>query len=125
VPLTLVTAVPGGQRVDTLSQAGVPDIITMTFSAGQQLQSYIDDGSDELHITAFDPAGDELPLSDVLVIATAEGGDPQVLDSTRFGAGHFTAEADVGAGTWRFDVVATGKDGAVLQGWFEQELSGR
>jgi copper transport protein len=122
VPLTLVTSVPGGQKVDTVSQAGVPDIITMTFSGGQQLQCYIDDGSEELHITAFDPAGDELPLSDVLVIATPEGGDPQVLDSTRFGAGHFTAEADVGTGTSRFDVVATGKDGAVLQGWFEQEL---
>ena len=122
VPLTLVTAVPGGQRVETLSQQGLPDITTLTFADGTQLQSYVDADSRELHITAFDADGAELPLSEILVVATPDGGEPQVLDSTRFGAGHFTADADLAAGSWRFDVVAVGKDGAVLQGSFEQEL---
>ena len=122
VALTLVTAIPGGQRNEIVSQQGLPDITTITFDDGTQLQSYVDADSEELHITAFDAEGAELPLSEILVVATPEGGDPQVLDSTRFGAGHFTADADLATGSWRFDVVAVGKDGAVLQGSFEQEL---
>ncbi len=102
--------------------------MTITLAGGLQFQSYIDPGTagaNDVHVTAFDAQGDELPLKDLLVIVTPDGGDPQVLDATLFSPGapgHFSAPADLDAGDWRVDVIATGEDGSVLQGWFDQTI---
>jgi copper transport protein len=125
VPLTLVTRAPGGQRTSVASQAGLPDITTITLASGQQIQAYADPGTagpNEVHVTAFDASGQELPLKDMLVVATPNGGDPRALDEKRLTAGHFSAAADLTAGEWRFDIVATSKDGQVLQVWFNQGI---
>jgi copper transport protein len=125
VPLTLVTRAPGGQHVNVTSEAGLPDITTITLASGSQIQAYADPGAagaNEVHVTAFDASGQELSLQDLLVIATPPEGDPRALDATRLTPGHFSAAADLTAGEWRFDLVATSKDGPVLQAWFDQTI---
>jgi copper transport protein len=125
VPLALVTRAPGGQQMSVASQAGLPDITTITLASGSQIQAYADpgtQGANEVHVTAFDASGQELPLQDMLVVATPKDGDPGALDAMRLSAGHFSAAADLTAGEWRFDIVTTSKDGQVLQVWFNQRV---
>lgn len=127
VPLTLVTAAPGGQRTTVASTAGLPDITTITLASGSQIHAYADPGiagANEVHVTAFDADGQELPLQDLLVVATPPDGEPQALDATQLTEGHFSAPADLTAGAWRFDLVATSEDGQVLQAWFGQTIGG-
>jgi copper transport protein len=125
IPLTLVTAVPGGQRISVSKGEGLPDIVTMTLAGGVQLQSYIDPGtagSNDVHVTAFDAQGDELPLRDLLVVVAPEGGSPRALEAERLTPGHFSSPAELSQGAWRVDIVATGKDGTVLQSSFDQTI---
>ena len=124
VPLVLVTRAPPAPSVVT-RQAGLPEIETFTVSAGDQLAVYLDPGTagaNELHVTAFDPQGDELALSGLVVVADAPGGERAVLESTRLTAGHFSAPAEVDPGGWRFHVVATTEGGTVLQATHDQEV---
>ncbi len=128
VPLTLVTDAPGGQRISVTDVDELPDIVTITLAGGRQLQSYIDPGTagvNDVHVTAFDAQGEELALSDLVVIMTPDDGEPRVLDAAQLSPGtpgHFTAPADLDPGEWRVDVIATGEDGSVLQGWFDQTI---
>ena len=126
VPLVLTTRPPGGQQVSVVSQEGLPDIVTLTLAGGLQFQCYVDPGTpggNDVHVTAFDAAGDELPLSDLVVVLTPEGGDPRALPVKRITAGHFSAPVDLDAGSYRIDVIASGKDASVLQGWFTQDIA--
>jgi copper transport protein len=126
VPLVLTTRPPGGQQVSVVSQEGLPDIVTLTLAGGLQFQCYVDPGTpggNDVHVTAFDAAGDELPLSDLVVVLTPEGGDPRALPVKRITAGHFSAPVDLDAGSYRIDVIASGKDASVLQAWFTQDIA--
>ncbi|MGB7804712.1 MAG: copper resistance protein CopC [Actinomycetota bacterium] len=126
VPLVLTTRPPGGQQVSVVSQEGLPDIVTLTLAGGLQLQCYVDPGNpggNDVHVTAFDASGSELPLSDVVVVLTSEDGDPRALPVVRRGAGHFSAAAELDAGSYRIDVIASAKDASVLQGWFTQDIA--
>jgi copper transport protein len=118
VPLVLVTRTPPTTSVVAEGTGDLPAIETVTMSTGEQLQLYLDPGvagANEYHITAFDPGGDELPLSGLIVVATAPDGSHAVLDATRLTAGHFAAPLDAAGGAWTFDVVATSEGGTVLQ----------
>jgi hypothetical protein len=109
-----------------VSQEGLPDIVTLTLAGGLQFQCYVDPGTpggNDVHVTAFDAAGSELPLSDLVVVITPEGGDPGPLPVDRLSPGHFSAPADLDAGSYRIDVVASAKDGSVVQGWFTQDIA--
>jgi hypothetical protein len=109
-----------------VSQEGLPDIVTITLAGGRQLQCYLDPGTagaNDVHVTAFDAQGDELPLSDLVVVLTPEGGDPRALPVERITAGHFSAPVDLDAGSYRIDVIASAKDGSILQGWFPQDVT--
>ena len=126
VPLVLTTRPPGGQQVSVVSQEGLPDIVTLTLAGGLQFQCYLDPGTagaNDVHVTAFDARGDELPLSDLVVVLTPDGGDPRALPVDRLSKGHFSAPADLDAGSYRIDVIASAKDGSVLQGWFTQDIA--
>jgi hypothetical protein len=126
VPLVLTTRPPSGQQVSVVSQEGLPDIVTITLAGGLQLQCYLDPGTlerNDVHVTAFDANGEELPLSDLVVVLTPEGGDPRTLPVDRPLAGHFSAPVNVDAGSYRIDVIASAKDGSILQGWFPQDVA--
>ncbi|MGZ8582601.1 MAG: copper resistance CopC/CopD family protein [Actinomycetota bacterium] len=118
VPLVLITRAPPTTSVVAQGSEDLPDIETFTLSTGEQLQMYLDPGdagTNEFHVTAFDPAGKELPLSGLVVVATGPDGQAETLDVTRLTPGHFAAPVEVEVGTWRFDVVATTVGGTVLQ----------
>jgi copper transport protein len=126
VPLVLTTRPPGGQQVSVVSQEGLPDIVTLTLAGGLQLQCYVDPGDpggNDVHVTAFDASGSELPLSDVVVVLTPDDGDPRALPVVRRGTGHFSAAAELDPGSYRIDVIASAKDASVLQGWFTQDIA--
>jgi copper transport protein len=124
VPLVLITRAP--PTTSSVSrQPGLPEIETFTLSTGEQLQIYLDPGTagaNELHVTAFDPGGDELPLSGIVVVADGPDGGREVLESTRRTQGHFSTPAEVETGGWRFHVVATTEGGTVLQATHDQEV---
>jgi copper transport protein len=124
IPLTLVTRVPD-QTVSVSTAAGQPDIYTIAFRGGQQLQLYNDPGTagtDELHLTAFDADGNELPLARAAMVAVAPDGSATSPSPRRFSAGHFVGDLTLTTGEWTFFVQATARDGRVLVASFEQTI---
>ena len=105
---------------------GQPDLYTITLEGGVQIQTYVDPGApgpNQLHVTAFDASGQELPLDSTSVRAESPPGT-NALDMQRFGPGHFVANLDIVPGPWRFLISATAKDGSILTASFRQTFSG-
>jgi hypothetical protein len=124
IPLTLVTRLPD-QKVTVSTAAGQPDISTTAFPGGEQIQLYNDPataGTDELHLTAFDADGNELPLRRATMVAVAPDGTASALQPRRFSAGHFVGDLTLAAGRWTFFVQATTRDGRVLVASLEQTI---
>jgi hypothetical protein len=124
IPLTLVTSLPD-QTVTVSTAAGQPDIYTVVFAGGEQIQMYNDPGTpgtDELHLTAFDTDGNELPLARATMVAVTPDGKEASLRSRRFSSGHFVGDLTLAAGEWTFFVQATARDGRVLVASFEQTI---
>ena len=93
---------------------------------GLQIQAYVDPGTpgtNQLHVTAFDASGNELPLGSTSVHAESPSG-MNMLDMQRFSAGHFVANLDIVPGPWRFMIAATAKDGSILTASFQQTFEG-
>lgn len=121
VPLTLVTRAEPVEPVVS-RQEGLPDVATFRLPTGEQLQVYIDPGTagdNELHVTAFDAEGTELPLSAMVVVATTPDGETERLDAVRLTPGHFSSPVELTTGTWRFDVAGATEQGGVLQVVYE------
>ena len=125
VHMSLSTKTPGQQVTISSPVPGQPTLFTFTLPGGQQLQTYNDPGvagTNELHVTAFDAQGRELPLASMSVVATPPGGGPKSLQTTRFSKGHFVALVELTEGAWHFDVSATARDGTVLPASFDQTI---
>ena len=121
VPLTLITRAEPVEPV-VARQEGLPDVATFRLPTGEQLQVYVDPGTtgdNELHVTAFDAAGTELPLSSMVVVASMPDGELERLDAVRLTPGHFSSPVELMPGPWRFDVVGTTEQGGVLQVGYE------
>lgn len=123
VPLEVTPKTPG-ERVEVSRVEGQPDLYTITLDDGMQIQAYVDPGrpgrTNQVHVTAFDADGTELPLDGVTLTIhppDAEAFEPEML---RFGPGHFAANIDLTAGDWSFDVSAHAEDGHELVTSFEQ-----
>lgn len=87
---------------------GDPVIYVVTLSSGTA-QGYVDQGRagfNEVHVTFFDAAGNELPVSALPTMRGSSGDKLLPLVSRRLGAGHFVADAQLTAGVWRFDFSA-------------------
>ncbi|MEO8422966.1 MAG: copper resistance protein CopC [Actinomycetota bacterium] len=124
IPLTFVTSIPD-RTVTVSTAAGQPDIYTIVFPDGEQIQTYNDPGTpgtDELHLTAFDTDGNELPLARAAMVSVAPDGEAASLPPRRFSAGHFVGDLTLAAGKWTFFVQATARDGRVLVASFEQTI---
>jgi putative copper export protein len=113
-----------GQRVVVTETPGLPTIYTITVAGGFQLQAYVDPGEtgrvNDVHVTAFDPEGAELPLEAATIDAIAPHGHTVPLELQRLGPGHFSGVLDVEEGAWTFALSATARDGTALGGTFEQ-----
>ena len=124
IPLTFVTRIPD-QSVTVAVAAGQPDIYTVAFPDGEQIQMYNDPGTagtDELHLTAFDADGNELPLARTTMVAVSPQGTASTLQPRRFSAGHFVGDLTLTPGPWTFFVQATARDGSVLVASFSQTI---
>ena len=123
IPLTFVTRIPD-QSVTVATAAGQPDIYTIAFPDGEQIQMYNDPGTagtDELHLTAFDADGTELPLAHATMVAVSPDGTASSLQPRRFSAGHFVGDLTLTPGAWTFFVQATARDGRVLVASFDAD----
>jgi copper transport protein len=124
VPLTLKTRAPP-EQISVNRQAGQPDLYTITLPGGIQLQAYNDPGAsgpNQLHLTAFDAAGKELPLIAASFTVTSPSGVHMALIPRRFSAGHFVASATYTPGTWHFELDATTTAGTSLVASFDQSF---
>lgn len=121
-----VTPRAAPQQISVSRVAGQPDLYTITLAGGVQIQAYVDPGTpgtNQLHVTAFDASGQELPLDNASVHAESPS-SMNMLDMQRFSAGHFVANLDIVPGTWRFLISATTKDGSILTASFQQTFGG-
>ena len=125
VPMSLSLEPTDQQVTVAIGDPGQPTIVTFTMGDGMQLQYYADPGvagANQLHLTAFDATGLELPLESAVIVLTPEDGTPELVDVERFSPGHFVANTTLEAGDWHVDLVATTKDGASLTGAYDQTI---
>jgi copper transport protein len=123
VPLTL-TPRPPDQRVQVSRVEGQPDIYTITLSGGVSIQAYVDPGlagrPNQVHVTAFDATGQELPLAEERLVITPPDGEPFEPELLLLTPGHFVANVEVETGTSSFRIEARTPDGDQLAATFEQ-----
>ena len=127
VPLHVTPRRPE-QHVSVSRVEGQPDLYTITLEGGLQIQSYVDPGTpgrtNQVHVTAFDHHGKELPLESAALTITPPNGAAFRPDMIRFGKGHFAANVDLTAGRWSFDIQAHARDGTDLVASFQQTFGG-
>ena len=127
IPLK-VTPKMQGQKVDVSKVPGQPTLYTITLEGGLQIQAYVDPGepgrTNQVHVTAFDADGKELPLHAATLSITPPEGAPFEPKMLRFGPGHFAANIDLTAGTWSFDITAHSETGQMLSASFRQSFEG-
>jgi copper transport protein len=123
VPLTL-TPEPPQQSISVSRVPGQPVLYTITVQDGLQIQAYVDPGTpgqtNQVHVTAFDAGGKELPLRSATISTTAPDGTVSQPEMLRFGKGHFAANFDLTSGTWTFAITADARDGRTLVATFKQ-----
>jgi copper transport protein len=115
------------ETVTVARAPGQPDLYTIDLPGGAQFQAYLDPdtpGPSQLHFTAFDARGQELPLAHAAFSGQGPGSAPAALRATRFGPGHFVADVNLTAGRWIFDVRATTEAGDTLLASFSQTIGG-
>ena len=118
-------ATPSGSRTSVARAPGLPDLYTITLPDDSSVQAYLDParpGRAEVHFTAFDSNGSELPLTSAGATATSPSGT-RPLKLLRLSPGHFTANVRLTAGTWSFAFDATAETGAAVSASFEQEVT--
>ena len=125
VPLQLQTKLPP-QQVDVNAVPGTPTIYTVHLGSGRTVQVYLDPGtpgSNDVHATFFDAAGNELPIAAASISVSpastsgattaAPGGTPSpgALAVRMLEPGHFVGTTTLAAGTWEIRLDATAPDG--------------
>jgi copper transport protein len=126
VTMEVSPRVPTG-RLAVSRAPGQPSLNTTTFADGSSVQAYVDPGTagpNQLHATAFDPQGNELPLHSVSLIAIPPSGSSVALQPQRFGPGHYAGNVPLTAGTWTFEIRALTDSGRTLDVRFSQAIGG-
>jgi copper transport protein len=127
VPLQVTPTMPG-HHVEVSKVPGQPTLYTITLEGGVEIQAYVDPGepgrTNQVHVTAFDADGMELPLHAAMLSITPPDGEPFEPKLLRFGPGHFAANFDLTAGTWSFDATVHAETGQVLSASFQQTFEG-
>ena len=123
VPLTLITRSSG--TITTAPAPGGDTVAVATFDGGVRLEATSSAASPtQVHVTAFAADGSELPLRDLVVVASPATGEPERLAVERFTPGHLAATATLAAGTWTLDAVATARDGRTFQCTWQTVVAG-
>jgi hypothetical protein len=124
IPLQVTPKVPEPQ-LDISEVPGQPTLYTFTLAGGIQIQAYVDPGeagrTNQVHITAFDPDGSELPLHHGIVTAMPPGRPPVSPLPQRLSKGHFVANLELDRpGAWTFDLDVLTRRGQTFLLSFEQ-----
>jgi copper transport protein len=124
IPLEVTPEVPEPQ-LDVSEFPGQPTLFTFTLAGGIQIQAYVDPGevgrTNQVHITAFDAEGSELPLHHGIVAATPPSGSPVSPLPQRLSKGHFVANLELDEpGPWTFDLDVLTRRGQTFLLSFEQ-----
>lgn len=124
-PALLLGSVVGAAQVlspargqQLLTPASSSPVVSTSIPGGGRLAGYLDPataGWNQLHLTFFTDAGNELPIADVGLVALSADGRRLPLQTRRFGDGHFVSDARLSAGLWRIEVDATTADGRHLR----------
>jgi copper transport protein len=124
IPLEVTPKVPE-PHLDVSEVPGQPTLYTFTLAGGFQIQAYVDPGevgrTNQVHITAFDAEGSELPLHHGIVTATPPSGSPVSPLPQRLSKGHFVANLELAEpGPWTFDLDVLTRRGQTFLLSFEQ-----
>lgn len=113
------------QTVSVLHTPGQPDITTIDLPSGARFQVFLDPaepGPSQLHVTAFDAQGQELPLASAVFLGAGPDVAPAKLHARHLTPGHFIVDVDLTPGEWTFDVRATTEAGDTLLASFTQTI---
>ena len=113
------------QTVSVLRTPGQPDITTIDLPGGARFQVFLDPaepGPSQLHFTAFDAQGRELPLASAVFLGEGPDVAPAKLRARHLTPGHFIVDVDLTPGEWTFDVRATTEAGDTLLASFAQTI---
>jgi nitrogen fixation protein FixH len=123
VPLA-ITPRPPSEHVAVSRASGQPDIYTITLPGNVSIQSYIDPGdpstTNQVHVTAFDASGAELPLQTVQLTIVNPDGTSVEPDLLNLSPGHVVANVEIQPGTSSFQITAVTQEGENLLATFEQ-----
>jgi hypothetical protein len=104
-------------QVDVNAVAGLPTIYTVHLSAGRTVQVYLDPGkpgSDDVHVTFFDAAGNELPVPSALMALGPAGGQLSPLTPRELEPGHFVATTTLAVGSYSLSISGSAPGGDQL-----------
>ena len=121
VPLVLATRV-AAQPTDVNAAPGVPTIYTVHLPGQNTVQVYLDPGGpgkSDLHITFFDPAGNELPIPSATLAVVPAGGAALITVPRLLELGHFVATVTLPAGSLAVDVIGQPPGGDQLHAHLE------
>ncbi len=121
VPLVLSTRV-ATQQTDVNAAPGVPTIYTVHLPGQDTVQVYADPGSsgtNDLHITFFDAAGNELPVPSATLALTPADGAASIVAPQLLEPGHFVANVTLVAGGLMVDLVGQPTGGPPLHAHLE------
>jgi copper transport protein len=117
VPLSLTTRIPP-ETIHTITAPGQPTLYTIDLPGGGTLGTYLDPGKpglNEIHATYTNAQGNEISIPRLITVTVAPpGGAPRTLPVRRFSAGHFIADATLGAGTWNLEFTAAPAGGGAI-----------
>ncbi len=112
--LTTRTSQPS---IDVNQVPGLPTLYTVHLGGGNTVQVYLDPGTpgaNELHVTFFDPAGNELPVPSVELEFGPADAPLASLTPRELEPGHFVADTTAQAGDYRVSIAGTPPGGAPL-----------
>jgi hypothetical protein len=124
VPLVVVTRVPP-EPVDVNASPGTPTIYIIHLPDGGTVQEYLDPGTigpNELHMTFFDTAGNEMPIPSATVAITPASGAPSIVAPRILEPGHFVTDVPLVAGSFTVDVIGQAPGGGPEQAHLEIEI---
>ena len=108
VPLLVATTVPA-QPVQELVTPGLPTIHEVQLGSAGKAQVYLDPGGpgqNQLHVTFFDPAGQELQTKSATIALFPAAGDAILPPPRMLEPGHFVATIDAVPGDLTVDVLS-------------------
>jgi copper transport protein len=123
VPLQVTPESPE-QNIEVSHAQGQPDIYTISLEDGVSIQAYVDPGipgrPSQVHVTAFDADGSELPVRDPVLQITQPDGSTVTPQLLQLSPGHFVANVEVQTGTSTFHMTMQTDDGRELVASFDQ-----